>query len=223
MIKGQPPFRLPFCRSFRKLSSKIALGLLLVSFLLNYQPSFSIPPLKQGIVRAQSEQTLSIESQSLPVSFQLPHQGYLSTPYSKFHPGIDLATGLGMPIKPVAAGQVVFAGFNFWGLGLTVTIDHGFGYRSLYAHLGKIYTSKDLQVSGDSFIGEVGLTGHTSGPHTHLEITKEGNSIDPQKILPEIRRMPVIEDFIAVKKTEETKPKPESKPLDFSEQLKISL
>src|SRR5205823_5385158 len=97
----------------------------------------------------------------LPDSFDLPHPGYLTTPYSSYHPGIDIATGLGMPIHPIGKGTVVDVGFNFWGLGLTVTVDHGQGYKSLYAHMGKIYVNKSQQVSKADILGEVGLTGRT--------------------------------------------------------------
>ena len=45
------------------------------------------------------------------------------------------------------------------------------------------------------YIGEVGLTGNTSGPHTHLEVYKEGSSINPLAVLPEIREYPLAEDF----------------------------
>ena len=51
---------------------------------------------------------------------------------------------------------------------------------------GKIYVKANQKVNSDNILGEVGLTGFTSGPHTHLEITHNGNYIDPQTILPEI-------------------------------------
>lgn len=173
---------------------KIALGVVCTAFFLDYQPSLSFP-VKQSIVKAQSEQVQSIDSQTLPLNFQLPHPGYLSTPYSNYHHGIDLASGLGIPLKAIASGKVVSTGYNFWGLGLTISIDHGHGFSSLYAHLGKTYVQKDQQISTSDYIGEVGLTGHTSGPHTHLEIYKDGTTINPLTILPEIRQFPVAEDF----------------------------
>jgi hypothetical protein len=132
------------------------------------------------------------------MTFQLPHEGYITTPFSSFHPGIDLCTGLGMPIKPIAKGVVISAGFNFFGLGLVVEVDHGNGYRSLYAHMGKVYVEAGKEVNENSFLGEVGLTGNTSGPHTHLEVSKDGTKIDPRLILPEIRGYPKEEDFAKI-------------------------
>lgn len=191
------------------------LGVVLVTFLLDYQPVFHIPGVAKGIVLAQDQQVL--EAKPLPLEFQLPHPGYLSTYFSSYHPGIDIATGLGMSIKPIAKGKVVNAEFNFWGLGFVVEVDHGFGYKSTYAHLGKIYVKKDQAVDPNNYLGEVGLTGHTSGPHTHLEISKDGKNIDPLTILPEIRSMPQTEDFIPIQNIKI------SNYINFRKELKESL
>lgn len=188
----------------KKLLSKIVLGIFFISFfLLDYQPAFSFPPIKKKAPThaqeelKQAQQIQTINSQSLPIGFTLPHPGYLSTTFSYYHPGIDLATGLGMPIKPIAKGTIKESGYNFWGLGLVVEVDHGYGYSSLYAHMGKTYVQKGQQVSENDFIGEVGLTGHTTGPHTHLEVSKEDKKIDPLTILPPVRNNPLAEDFVS--------------------------
>lgn len=206
-----------------KVAWKIALGVFILTFFLDYQPAFSFPPLKQNKVFAQAEQTQTITPQSLPFSFQLPHPGYLSTPFSNYHPGVDIATGLGMPLKPIAPGTVVDAGFNFWGLGLNVVVDHGQGYQSLYAHMGKIYVKKGQTVSASDILGEVGLTGHTSGPHTHLEVSKNNLKIDPRVILPEIRVQPVLADFTPQIAIAPIKKEPELPKLDLKAAIKNSL
>lgn len=186
----------PLFPGFSKLSIKFALGFSCLLFFLNYEPVFGFPPVKKPLALAQTpEQSQTVSAQSLPVTFQLPHPGYLSTSFSYFHPGIDIATGLGMPIKPVAKGTVLSTGYNIWGLGLNVEIDHGSGYHSLYAHMGKIYVTPGKQVSENDILGEVGLTGHTSGPHDHLEISLNSKYLDPLKLLPEIRTLPLTEDF----------------------------
>jgi murein DD-endopeptidase MepM/ murein hydrolase activator NlpD len=135
---------------------------------------------------------------SLSATFQLPHPGYITTPFSSFHPGIDLCTGLGMPIKPIAKGTVSDAGYNFWGLGLFVEVDHGNGYKSIYAHMGKIYKTKGDKVGENDLLGVVGLTGHTTGPHTHLELSYNGEKVDPKLLLPTIRNYPKEEDFVKI-------------------------
>jgi hypothetical protein len=63
--------------------------------------------------------------------------------------------------------------------------------------MGKIYVKVGQQVSENDILGEVGLTGNTSGPHTHLELSKNGARIDPLPFLPLIRRIPQPQDFIA--------------------------
>ncbi len=199
MQKGRPSKWLPSSPHFSKFSSKIALGVILALFLLNLQPHFGYPPLTQNKALAQeatpASQTQQVEAAQSPLLFQLPHPGYLSTKFSSYHPGIDIASGLGMPIKPISKGIVSDAGFNFWGLGLIVEVDHGYGFKSIYAHMGKIYVSKGTEVSEDSILGEIGLTGHTSGPHTHLEVTKDGTKVDPTAFLPTLRNYPAQEDF----------------------------
>ncbi len=198
MQQGKLKFRLPYFPIFAKLSTKLALGLVLLFLLLDYQPSLSFPPAKKSTVRAQTnEQTQKIEAKSLPFVASLPHPGYISTHFSFFHPGIDIATGLGVPIHPVAKGVVIGGGLNFWGLGLVVNIDHGNGYHSLYAHMGKIYVQKGQTVDTNDILGIVGLTGNTSGPHTHLELSKDGKNFDPQTILPSIGEIPKPEYLIA--------------------------
>lgn len=213
-----------------KVFSKLVLGGVLLLLILPYQPSLAISPYKESKAYAQEgkSQAITINSQTLGFAFQLPHPGYLSTPYSSFHPGIDLAAGLGIPIKPIAKGNVVQAGYNFWGLGLMVIVDHGHGYKSLYAHMGKTYVTTGQEVGENSFIGEVGLTGHTSGPHTHLELYKDAQTIDPLTLLPEIRIKPIESDFLSNKPATQTNQGGKITPpavlkLDFKKQLLESL
>lgn len=167
-----------------KLSFKVALAISILVFLSGYQPFFGSPPLNHSIARAQNTQEQTITPDALPFTFKLPHPGYVSTRFSPFHPGVDIAAGLGMPIHPVTDGIIQEAGYNPWGLGLTVNIDHGQGFKSLYAHLGKIYVKAGQKVNINDTLGEVGLTGHTSGPHTHLEISRNAENINPLPLLP---------------------------------------
>lgn len=194
MQKSKQKQNLPHFPIFVRFSTKLALGLILLFFLLDYQPALSFPPLKKSTVRAAvNEQTQTIEAKSIPFAASLPHPGYISTHFSFFHPGLDIATGLGMPIHPIAKGVVTDTGFNFWGLGLVVNIDHGNNYRSLYAHMGKIYVQTGQTVDTNDILGVVGLTGNTSGPHTHLEVSKDGKNFDPQAILPYLGNLPKAE------------------------------
>ncbi len=213
--------KLSLLSNFPRLSSKAVFVVILIAFLMDYQPSLGIPPIKKNVARAQTEQVQSVNAEALPFEFSLPHPGYITTRFSLYHPGIDIATGLGMPIKPVAPGTVIDEGYNFWGLGLTVTIDHGFDFKSLYAHLGTIYVQKNQTVDQNNIIGIVGLTGHTTGPHTHLELSKAGKNIDPEKILPQISQMPSLDYIKPV--SQKNVPAEEPKTIDFKKEILSSL
>lgn len=198
MDRQQPSGVLPRRPFIRFIKLNLAIGFLFLILFSGYQPQLTYPPLKKNIVVAQEqEQTKTIQASSTTLAFQTPHPGYLSTRFSSYHPGIDLATGLGMPVKPISKGTVISAGLNFWGLGLVVEVDHGEGYRSLYAHMGRTFVKPGQHVDNTSTLGEVGMTGNTTGPHTHLEIYKDGKVIDPSIILPPLRNQPQESDFIA--------------------------
>lgn len=195
LLKRKRPFKKP---SLANTAIKGVLGFILLILSSGYQPTFTFPPLKTAAVQAEEiVQTYKIDTQALPIAFQHPHPGYLSTKYSTFHPGIDIATGIGMPIKPIAPGKVTKTEFSLWGLGFMVEIDHGHGYKSIYGHMGRIFVKKDQEVKVTDLLGEVGMTGFTSGPHTHLEVFKEDKTIDPVSILPPLRLEPVAQDFEA--------------------------
>lgn len=185
------------------LPKKIVLLIILVYlffFFGGYYPTFTIPPVKKSEVYAQIQQKEEIISVSFSKPLILPHPGFLSTKFSAWHPGIDIATGLGMPIHSITDGEVSEVGRDIFGLGNFVVISHENEFKSTYAHLGKIYVKKGQKVSSDNTLGEVGLTGHTSGPHTHLEITRNGEYVNPQNLLPEITDPNFIgEKFLAKK------------------------
>lgn len=172
------------------LASKIVLGIFFAIYFSGYQPTLAVPPIKQSIARAELSQEQTIEQTKLAFPFNLPHPGYLSTSFFTYHPGVDIATGLGMPIRPIAPGKIIEVNFSLWGLGHFVVVEHEQNFRSTYGHMGRVFVQKGDIVAADSILGEVGMTGHTSGPHTHLEVTKEGKYINPQTILPSIAAWP---------------------------------
>jgi len=179
--------KLRFPKGFRRLAI-ISLVLLTLS---GYYPTFTIPPIKRSVAKASyQQQEGEVIAQSFSKPLVLPHPGYLSTRFSSWHPGIDIATGLGMPIHPIVDGEISDVKRDFFGLGTYVTVSHQNGFKSLYAHMGKVYVKIGDKVTSENTLGEVGLTGRTSGPHTHLEVTSNGNPIDPQALLPEIPDMP---------------------------------
>jgi hypothetical protein len=99
--------------------------------------------------------------------------------YPHYHDGLDLAAPLGTKVRAIAAGEVVFAGRMADG-NVLVRIRHADDSESWYGHLG---AGLDVQ-AGDKVargerIGVVGLTGNTTGPHLHLELWRNGRTIDP--------------------------------------------
>ncbi|MDO8498508.1 MAG: M23 family metallopeptidase [bacterium] len=174
------------------ISTKVTLGGVVLFYLLGYQPTLSFPPFKQSVIKADFVQEQDIASIKLPHPFILPHPGYLTTRFSSWHPGVDIATGYGMPIHPITSGQVTEVIFDLWGLGHHIVIQHDQGFASTYAHMGRVFVKVGDLVTIESTLGEVGLTGHTSGPHTHLEITNNGKYIDPLLVLPTLPGWPGI-------------------------------
>lgn len=186
-----PQHRLFRFRGFRKLKifHKIFALSILVSYFFAYQPVLKLPPVQKQIVEAE-EVIQAIEMTKLDSPFILPHPGYISTHYSYWHKGVDIATGVGMPVHPISKGKIVNVSFTFWGLGHYIVIEHEQNITSIYGHLGRIFVKVGDEVTQNSTIGEAGLTGRTTGPHTHLEITKNGEYINPENILPKLSDYP---------------------------------
>ncbi len=97
----------------------------------------------------------------------------------KMHTGVDYASPVGTPVVATANGTVVGIHETKRGLGNHVEIDHGHGYRTLYAHLAKISVRRGQKVLRGSPIGQVGNTGMSMAPHLHYEVRHNGNPVDP--------------------------------------------
>ncbi|MDD2593495.1 MAG: M23 family metallopeptidase, partial [Bacteroidales bacterium] len=99
----------------------------------------------------------------------------------RFHQGIDLVGRIGTPIYATADGLVInpYSNSSMSGYGKVVVIDHGFGYRTLYAHLSKIAVKPGERVERGQIIGYLGSTGRSKGPHLHYEIHYRGKPVNP--------------------------------------------
>ncbi len=96
----------------------------------------------------------------------------------KFHAGMDFSANVGTPVYATGNGTVQKAGWE--GLyGNCITIDHGFGYVTRYAHLSKIGVRKGQKVVRGEKIGQVGSTGKSTGPHLHYEVHLKGHIMNP--------------------------------------------
>lgn len=96
----------------------------------------------------------------------------------RMHEGIDINGVYGSPVYATGAGVVKFVGWN-GGLGLCVTIDHGFGYETTYGHLSKATVREGQKVTRFQKIGECGSTGLSTGPHLHYEVSFNGEKQNP--------------------------------------------
>jgi murein DD-endopeptidase MepM/ murein hydrolase activator NlpD len=90
--------------------------------------------------------------------------------YSASHPALDFAGSTGNAVFASDTGVVVYAGWNDWGYGYVVVLDHGNGWQTLYAHLSSISVGCGQPVAQGAVIAAVGSTGNSSGSHLHFEM-----------------------------------------------------
>jgi len=100
-----------------------------------------------------------------------------------FHTGLDIRAQTGTPVFAARGGTVKFAGVKS-GYGNLIIIEHAGGYETYYAHLSKINVYVGLKVEKGDFIGRVGSTGTSTGPHLHFEVRNNGEHSDPVAYLP---------------------------------------
>lgn len=131
----------------------------------------------------QSQRTTYLSS---PLEFSRVSSGY----GMRFHPihggrrahlGVDFAAPTGTPVRTVGDGVVTFAGWQ-GGYGNIVVIQHANDQQTAYAHLSRIDVRKGEKVAQGEFIGAVGSTGASTGPHLHFEFRDKGQHIDPLTI-----------------------------------------
>ncbi len=110
------------------------------------------------------------------------HFGMRMDPFykvKKFHEGIDFTAPVGTEIYATGNGTVVEAGRNQGGYGNEIVIDHGYSYKTVYAHLSRIFVRPGQKVMRGQVIGYVGNTGKSTSPHLHYEVRKNGIAVNP--------------------------------------------
>jgi len=100
----------------------------------------------------------------------------------KLHNGVDIKAAFNSQVCAAASGKVVLAGWN-GGFGKCVIISHGNGYKTLYGHLNAILVHSGQRVRQGQAIGQVGVTGRTTGPHLHFTVYLNNHVKDPLKYL----------------------------------------
>ncbi len=111
--------------------------------------------------------------------------GYRNDPFTgrrQFHRGIDFAGAKNSPVFAVAGG-IVTSATSKSGYGNAVEIDHGNGYKTLYAHAAKLLVEVGDVVKKGQQIAEMGSTGRSTGPHVHFEVVLDGKHINPYNMV----------------------------------------
>jgi murein DD-endopeptidase MepM/ murein hydrolase activator NlpD len=145
----------------------------------------------------EAKDSLASHSQQLAATPSImPTQGWLTSAFSSMrehpilhiarpHEGIDVTAPMGSPIEAPAAGVVTDAGWES-GYGNTVTIDHGYGITTKFAHASKLLVKTGQRVQRGQRIALVGNTGLATGPHLHYEVHVNGRPVDPLRyVLPD--------------------------------------
>ncbi len=108
--------------------------------------------------------------------------GYRSDPFNhhgKFHSGIDFTGAHGTPIHCSGDGIVITAAYSSTGYGNQVIIDHGFGYKTRYAHMSKVMVAEGDRVKRGQVIGAMGSSGRSTGTHLHYEVLVKNQPVNP--------------------------------------------
>lgn len=121
------------------------------------------------------------------VKFAWPAQGTISSGFGmrhgRMHEGLDITKDRGKDIRASANGVVEYAGYRK-GYGKTIIINHGSGFKTLYAHNSKIYVTRGKRVKGGAIIAQMGSSGKSTGIHLHFEIRLNGKPQNPLRYLP---------------------------------------
>lgn len=105
--------------------------------------------------------------------------------FSSYHPAIDIGGSTGNAIYASDNGVVVYSGWNDWGYGYLIVLDHGNGWQTLYAHLSSIAVGCGQSVFQGTVIGGMGCTGNCSGTHLHFEMQSDlYGKVNPVNFLP---------------------------------------
>ena len=136
-----------------------------------------------GVAGAGTFAALRAPLPRLPIGLAWPLRGPLGSTFGPrsygFHSGVDIAAAAGAPVAAAAPGRVVWAGYRAGGWGLLVTIAHGDGVRTMYAHLSHVSVRLGERVGAGARVGRVGSTGDATGPHLHFEARLRGAAVDP--------------------------------------------
>lgn len=147
---------------------------------------YDVKPVTENMTETLADQF------ALREKFRSPLGGRLSSFYGnrkhpifqnrQFHNGLDIAARYGTGVGASREGKVIGTGW-MGGYGKAVIVDHGDGYRTLYGHLSSIAVRPGQNIKAGQFIGRVGSTGFSTGPHLHFTLWQGNRLINPLKVL----------------------------------------
>ena len=108
--------------------------------------------------------------------------GYRIDPIYKtrrMHTGMDFTANIGTSVYATGDGVVESTEVSGWGYGRCIVINHGYGYKTRYAHLSAFKVTQGQKIKRGELIGLVGSTGKSTGPHLHYEVEKGGQKVNP--------------------------------------------
>jgi len=97
----------------------------------------------------------------------------------KLHTGLDFAARIGTPIHAAGGGTISRVSNSYYGYGKQIEIDHGFGFKTKYAHMSEFKVKNGQKVKRGELIGYSGNSGTSSGPHLHYEVIKNRKKVNP--------------------------------------------
>ena len=116
----------------------------------------------RGMVRESRQWTIPVTNFTVTSCYEFR--------WGSMHDGIDLANGTGTPIFAVGSGTITNVGWIYNGYGVSVTIDHGDGWSTFYAHASQALVSKGQSVVSGQKIALIGATGYVTGAHLHFGV-----------------------------------------------------
>lgn len=132
---------------------------------------------KEGLVLPQP-------SPAPEAAFAWPLVGIITQGYNPGHPALDIGAPYGSTVYAADDGTITYATWAQTGYGYTIIVDHGNGRESWYNHLKGTLLPAGNYVTRGTPIGQVGSTGHSTGPHLHFEIRINGEYVNPVDYLP---------------------------------------
>ena len=140
-----------------------------------------------GVAGAATKKALRRKPRRSRLPLTVPAPASLSDPFgprqARFHTGLDFPAPIGEPVRSAAGGRVAYADFSEGGYGNLIVIRHKHSVRTFYAHLSAIEVTVGQRVKRGQQIGQVGSTGHSTGPHLHFEARLRGAAVDAARSL----------------------------------------